>query len=186
MDIYFKWFPKGGSGFVLLKAPNAHPEVFCPEVQNNCLPAIVDHNNLKSKRERHFIRLPMNWASRTAMLVSINLKVYWSLVVLHNCRDGAFPTLWRECTKIKPDNWPDTAKDLHIGNILGDYFWVTNHDVFKSLSAEDFDQVASANENRVLVTYNPIKFFEWRMKTRLREYLDEDYEARKETLLCIQ
>jgi hypothetical protein len=49
LDVYVKYVPRGGKGFVNLNKPDDFPEVFCPETQQYCIITVLEHNGYKLK-----------------------------------------------------------------------------------------------------------------------------------------
>ena len=182
LDIYFKYVPSGGSGFVTLKNPELFPEVFCPELQKFCYQAIMDHNELPFK-EGVTLHKVANELNITNGFVPVHkIKEYLGYlansvrIVLHNVKDDKFVTKFSDCSRIKADGCPVNAKDLHIGHIMNHYFSVTNPKVLDRLNVDDFACVSSENEHllKTLDTSNPVAVFDWKLKRRSREKIEDE------------
>ena len=191
-DIYIKYVPKGGSGFVMLKNPNEHPKIFCPETQKFCFPMIMDHLKLKFKDGVTLHQVLNELKIMNGYVPVCKIKKYLEFlaeavrIVLHHIKDGKFSTKYNLCTKIKPDDCPPTARDIHLGNIMNHYFYGTSTHAFHNLTAEDFYRIPSSNERELenLNTKNPIHVFDWRTKRSLREDTVEQVEENSEKGPC--
>lgn len=193
-DIYIKYVPKGGNGFVLLTSPKSHPNIFCPETQKFCFSIIMDHLKIKFKDGYTLHQVLNELKIMNGYVPVCKIKKYLSYlaepvrIILHNVKDGIFPTNYAQCTRIKTDeDYYTETRDIHLGNIMNHYFWgATTHD-FNDISAEDFQRIPSNNEYELLKlnTTNPIHTFDWRTKKALRENPEEENEVEEDGSLVL-
>ena len=177
LDIYFKYVQSGGSGSVSLKEPDRFQDIYCPETQKYCLTAIFDHHEIPFK-EGYTLHKVINELNITDGFIPVRkIKDYLKKldipvkIVLHNPKDGIFTSKYSNCSRIKTDDCPANAKELHIGHIMNHYFSVTNPKVFDSLTANDFICSQAEDEHLLknLDTSNPVKTFDWKLMRESRE-----------------
>jgi hypothetical protein len=152
-----------------LKDPERFPEVLCAEIQKFCFSAIMDHNDLPFK-EGITLQKVVNDLNITNGFIPVRkIKQYLGYlansvrIILHNTKEGKFLTKLSACSRIKTDDCPSNARDLHVGHIMNHYFSVTTSRVFERLTAEDFVCVESENDHllNTLDTSNPFSVFDW-------------------------
>jgi hypothetical protein len=110
--------------------------VFCPETQQYCIITVLEHNGYKFKEgvTIHTIINELKLVNGFVPVTKIKhlLEKISSPVqlIIHPVKDGVFSTKTSNCTRV-PNDKPEDASVLHIGNILNHYFSVSDLQFFK-------------------------------------------------------
>ena len=79
-------------------------------------------------------------------------------IILHNSKNGRFPTLTKDCLRI-PKEAQKNKTTIHIGHVVGHYFLIRNTKYLNTLTAEDFERFDGKDDYLIskLVTTNSVR-----------------------------
>ena len=166
-DIYelklsFKAIPISGQGYVILKQPKRFPHIFSPNSEAYCFFLCIDEAGIQFRGVTHHqVKQEQSISSFVFMSKIPSIITYFSTpvqIILHNSKNGRFPTLTKHCVRI-PKEAQKNKTTIHIGHVVGHYFLIRNTQDLNTLTADDFERIDGKDDYLIskLVSTNPVR-----------------------------
>ena len=128
-----------GSGYVALKNPSEHPDIFCPEVNGDCFFICSEKAGLKFKEgiTLHSLKQELSIGSSVSITQIEKIIEYFNKpvqIILHKAKpDGTFPIYQRDCTTI-PHGARGYIIPVHFGYLVRHFILIMNTRGLKGLT----------------------------------------------------
>ena len=150
LPIGFKFVYIAGQGFVVLKDPERFPSIFSPVNEADCF--LLCHQaayiHFREGVAQHHIKQDMKIGSSVSVKSIIKIIPYLDRpvqIVLHNVKNGKFPTKKGDCSIFTHEEQGDRTL-IHIGHNNVHYFLINETKYLTNMSADDFQRFDSKND----------------------------------------